>query len=98
MHPALEEGSAFVGLRGVSLDEILCEQHVRTVGKDNCVHFERRVLQLPADRHRSHYVKLNVRVHRYPDATLAVFHGPRLLARYDALGKPADGTNLKTAA
>lgn len=98
MRSAGEEGSAFVGLHGVNLDEILCEQHARTVGKDNCVHFERRVLQIPADRHRSHYVKVNVRVHRYPDTTLAVFHGPRLLARYDASGKPLEWATLQAAA
>jgi transposase len=33
------------------------------------------------------YVKVTVRVHEYPDATLAVFHGPRCLARYHADGR-----------
>ena len=36
--PALEEGSAFVPFVGGSLDDILCEQFERTVGKDNCIH------------------------------------------------------------
>ncbi len=97
-HPAPEAGSAFVPLLGVDIDEILCEQHERTVGKDNCVHFERRVLQIPADQHRCHYVKATVRVHRYLDGTLALFHGPRLLARYDALGKPSDQQEAQAAA
>ena len=96
--PAPEAGSAFVPLLGVNLDEILCEQYERTVGKDNCVHFQRRVLQIPADLHRCHYVKARVRVHRYLDGTLAVFHGPRLLARYDAQGKPTDQLEPKAAA
>ena len=43
-------------------------------------------LQLPADELRYHYVRSRVRVHRYVDATLAVFHGPRKLADYDAAG------------
>ena len=73
-------------LLGIHLDEILCEQFERTVGKDNCVRFEGLVLQIPSDRHRCHYVKAKVRVHRYPDGTLAVFHGPRRLAEYDANG------------
>jgi len=34
-----------------------------------------------------HYMKVKVRVHRYPDGNLAVFHGPRCLARYDAQGQ-----------
>jgi len=97
-HPAPEPGSAFVPLLGVDLDEILCEHYERTVGKDNCVHFERRVLQIPADAHRCHYVKTRVRVHRYQDETLAVFHGPRLLGRYDAQGKPKGQQEPKAAA
>ena len=39
-------------------------------------------LQIPADRHRMHFVKAKVRVHRRPDGELAVFHGPRKLADY----------------
>jgi len=30
---------------------------------------------------------VNVRVHRYSHGTLALFHGPRKLARYDAAGQ-----------
>ena len=65
--PAREEGSAFVPWVGGSLDDILCEQFERTVGNDNCVRFENLFLQIPADRHRCHYVKAKVKVHRYPD-------------------------------
>jgi hypothetical protein len=68
------------------LTDILCEQFERTVGKDNCVRFEGLTLQIPSDRHRCHYVKAKVHVHRYQDGTLAVFHGPRKLASYDAQG------------
>jgi transposase len=82
--PAREEGSAFVPWIGGSLDDILCEQYERTVGHDNCVRFEGITLQIPPDRHRCHYVKAKVRVHCYPDGSLAVFHGPRKLANYDA--------------
>ncbi len=96
--PAPEDGSAFVPLLGVDIAEILCEQHERTVGKDNCVHVERRVLQIPADAHRCHYVQARVRVHRYLDGTLAVFHGPRRLARYDARGKPLGQQEPQAAA
>jgi hypothetical protein len=35
-------------------------------------------------------VKVPVRVHAYPDGTLAVFHGPRCLARYHADGQLID--------
>jgi hypothetical protein len=96
MQPAMEEGSAFVAWIGGDLDDILCEQFERTVRPDNCVHFAGRVLQIPADRHRCHYVKVKVRVLRYPNGTMAICHGPRKLARYDAHG--ALVAQLKAAA
>jgi transposase len=86
MQPSPEEGSAFVAYAGRDLRDILCEQHERVVGNDNCVAFERKKLQLPKDRSRLHYVRVRVRVHRYPDGHMAVFHGPRCLARYDETG------------
>ena len=97
-HLAREEGSAFVPSLGGPLEDSLCEQHERTVGKDNCVRFEGMVLQIPADRHRYHYVKAKVRVHRYADRRLALFHGPRRLATYSANGHPEATESLKTAA
>jgi len=97
-HPAPEEGSAFVPFLGGNLDDVLCEQYERTVGKDNCVHFEGLVLQIPADRHRYHYVKAQVRVHRHADGHLAVFHGPRRLADYDTVGRLLTRSNLHQVA
>lgn len=44
-------------------------------------------LQIPADRHRCHYVKAKVAVLRRTDATLAILHGPRMLAEYTAEGR-----------
>jgi len=86
--PAAEAGSAFVPYVGPDLADVLCLEEERTVGKDNCVTYKRLSLQIPADRHRHHYVKATVRVHEYADATLALFHGPRRLARYRADGTP----------
>lgn len=80
------DGTAYVPFLSGSLPDILCEQHERTVGNDNCVSFEGLSLQLPADEMRHHYVRAKVRVHRYVDGTLGVLHGPRKLASYDAKG------------
>ena len=91
-----DEGSAFVPFAG-ALDDILCVQEERTVSNDNTVRYKRRVLQLPADRHRRHYVKATVRVHAYPDGSLAVFHGPRCLARYRDNGQPIDTPTRQAA-
>ncbi len=54
-------------------------------------------LQIPEDKHRHHYVKAKVRVHEYPDATLAIFHGPRCLARYGAHGTPINTEQRQVA-
>lgn len=96
--PPLEEGSAFVPWIGGNPDEILCEQHDRQVGRDNCVSFEGKKLQIPADKHRCHYIKANVRVHRYENDSMAVFHGPRRLADYERDGKPVREEKAKASA
>jgi len=57
------------------------------VRHDNCISFDAKVLQIPPQQHRCHFVKAKVRVHRYLDDTLAVFYGPRCLARYQADGQ-----------
>jgi len=85
--PAPEAGTAFVPWIGPNLADILCVQETRVVANDNTVRYQGARLQIPQDRHRFHYVKVLVRVHAYPDGTLAVFHGPRCLARYHADGQ-----------
>lgn len=85
---AIREGSAFVPLvAAVELNDILCEQYERTVGNDNCVSFEGMILQIPEGEYRYNYVKTKVRMHRYADGSVAVFHGPRKLADYDIKGQ-----------
>ena len=83
---ALESGSAFVPVSESQVKEILCEHHKRTVGKDNRVRFDGMVLQIPEQKHRYHYVKSKVTVHRYLDKTLSIYHGHMCLGRYDASG------------
>jgi len=86
--PAAEEGTAFMPYVGRPLEEVLCIQESRQVGRDNCVIWKGRALQIPAQRHRHHYVKATVRVHEYPDGRIAIFDGPSCLARFHANGKP----------
>ena len=96
--PALAE-SAFVAVRDpAGLADILCVEEERVVARDNTVAYEGLRLQLPESRARAHYVKARVKVRAYPDGTLAVFHGPRLLARYDATGEPIATADLRVAA
>ena len=79
--------SAFVAADPAQLAEILCVEEERVVGRDNTVVFGRLRLQLPQSRLRHHYVKACVKVRQYPDGSLAVFHGPRCIGRYDAEGQ-----------
>ena len=83
----IAQESGFVKVRDPdALADILCVQQHRVVARDNTVSYEGRCLQLPQSPARPHYVKANVRVHEYPDGTLAVFHGPRRLAGYTTEG------------
>ena len=94
---AAEDGSAFVPFVG-DIDNTLCIQEERLVAHDNTVRYERRVLQIPEQSHRRHFVKAKVRVHEYPDGTLAIFHGRRRLARYTADGILHDPDAVKRSA
>ena len=92
-------GCAFVPyVAQAHLGDILCEQHERVVGNDNTVRFEGLVLQIPEQEIRYSYSRTTVRVHRYVDATLSVWHGPRLLARFDAQGRPSQSTVMQVPA
>ncbi len=67
------------------------------VGNDNTVRYRGLNLQIPPSPLRPHFVKARVRVHDYPDGTLAIFHGPRRLARYRADGAALDHDALLAA-
>jgi len=92
-----EPGAAFVTWAGAGLADILTTQEERTVGNDNTVAYKRLTLQIPEDSHRHHYVKAKVKVHEYHGGQLAIFHGPRCLARYDPKGDLLQEHNQKVA-
>ena len=82
--------------RWAQVQDILCRHEERIVGNDNTVRYHGHFLQIPPSRTRPHFVK--ARVHEYPDASLAVFHGPRRLASYTAAGELIANTNTLLAA
>jgi transposase len=85
--PAAVAESAFVKVADTAvLTEALCVQEDRVVDRANTLSWGRLRLQLPQSPLRPHFVKARVRVHEYPDGALAVFHGPRCIARYNAQG------------
>jgi len=92
-----EPTSMLVPWVGTPIEDILCEQYVRQVGNDNCIRFAGLVLQIPQDQYRYHYVKVKVRVHRYPNDTLAIFHGHRKLAAFNSQGKEVANADKKAA-
>jgi hypothetical protein len=95
--PAAVVESAFVKVADTAvLTETLCVQEERVVDRANTVSWGRLRLQLPQSPLRAHFVKARVRVHEYPDGALAVFHGPRCIARYTAQGEPT--TEVPTCA
>jgi transposase len=81
-------GSAFVPVRSLQWREVMCVQVERVVANDNTVSYKTLHLQIPKCAGRPHFVKAKVHVHHYEDDTLAIFHGPRCLARFAADGKP----------
>ena len=92
-----ESASMFVPWAGTPLQDILCDQYGRTVGNDNCVKFDGITLQIQPDKFRFHYVKVKVRVHRYPNGKLAIFHGHRKLASFNSQGKEVSNLDKKVA-
>lgn len=87
---AEQPGTAFVSAHPAQWLDVLCCQEDRVVANDNTVRYHGRVLQIPPSPVRRHFVRATVRVHEYPDGTLAIFHGPRCVARYRADGNLLD--------
>jgi len=79
--------SAFVTASGTDLDQILCVEEVRVVGKDNTVTFDRLALQIPKQPGRPSCAGLSVSVRKHLDRTHSVWWGPRRLGRFDAHGR-----------
>lgn len=95
--PPEQPDSAFIPDRAGAWRDILCVHEERVVGNDNTVRYRNLILQLPQSPLRRHFVKAKVRVHHYPDDSLALFHGPRCLARYTPEGTFLTHANQKAA-
>lgn len=78
--------SAFTPVAGFDIGNILCVQEERVVAPDNTVHYLGKKLQIPPSPLRHHFVKAQVRVHHYSDDSMAIFHGPREIGRYNPGG------------
>ena len=90
-HPPAEPTSAFVALGPVDLDQILCHEEPRVVGRDNIVRLNGLLLQIPKQPGRRTCAGLHVLVRRHLDGRHSVWLGPRRLGLYDATGRLLGG-------
>ena len=87
--PPADRRSAFVPLGRVDLEQILCVEDERVVGRDNVVTADGVALQLGKQPGRRTCAGLHVLVRRHLDGRHSVWYGARCLARYDARGRAA---------
>jgi transposase len=85
--PAADPASAFVTAGGAPLDQILCHEEVRTVGKDNTVVLDGVRLQITKQPGRATCAGLEVAVRRHLDGSHSIWRGPRCWGVYDARGR-----------
>jgi len=78
--------SAYIRWIGEDLNEVLCHKEERIVQNDNTVRYQGKILQIPQDTFRYHYVRTEVEVRQYLDGTLGVFFGNRNIGRFDRDG------------
>ena len=87
--PPADPVSAFVPLLGrVDLDQILCGEDERIVGRDNVVTADRVPRQLAKQPGRRTCAGRHVLVRRHLSGQHSVWYGGRCLGRYDATGQP----------
>jgi transposase len=87
--PPADPASAFVPLGRVDLDQILCHEEARAVGRDNTVRVGGVVLQIAKQRGRRTCAGLHVVIRRHLNGTHAIWWGTRCLGHYSPTGAPA---------
>ena len=85
--PPADPTSAFVPLDRVDLDQILCVEEERVVGRDNVVVIGGVALQVAKQPGRRSRAGLRVLVRRHLDGQYSIWYGARCLGRYDRQGR-----------
>jgi hypothetical protein len=85
--PPADPASAFVPLGRVDLDQILCVEEERVVGRDNVVVIAGLALQVAKQPGRRSCAGLRVLVRRHLDGQYSIWYGARCLGRYDRQGR-----------
>jgi transposase len=86
--PPADPASAFEPVGAQDLEQILCHEEERVVGRDNTVTLDQVVLQIDKQRGRRTCAGLRVLVRRHLDGRYSVWWGPRCLGRFSAHGRP----------
>jgi transposase len=85
--PPADPTSAFVPLGPVDLEQILCVEEERVVGRDNVVTTAGVALQVAKQPGRRTCAGLRVLVRRHLNGEHSVWYGARCLGRYDRQGR-----------
>lgn len=85
--PAADPASAFVTAGGAELDQILCIEEPRTIGRDNTIVLDKIRLQIPKQPGRPTCVGLAVLARRHLDGSHSVWWGRRCLGSFDPRGR-----------
>lgn len=90
--PPADPASAFVPLGPVDLEQILCVQEERVVGRDNAVTLHGRAFQLERQPGRRSCAGLRVLIRRHLNGAYSIWCGARCLGTYPAVpARPRDG-------
>jgi hypothetical protein len=82
-----DPASAFVPLGRVDLDQILCVEEERVIGRDNVVTLAGLALQVAKQPGRRSCAGLRVLARRHLDRSYSLWYGTRCLGRYDRHGR-----------
>src|SRR6266446_2073218 len=85
--PPADPAPAFVPLGRVDLEQMLCLEEERVVGRDNVVTADRVALQLTKQPGRRTCAGLRVLIRRHLSGHYSVWYGARCLGRYDGQGR-----------
>ncbi len=86
--PPDDPAAAFVPLGSTDLEQILCHEEARVVGRDNTVTFDSLRLQIDKQRGRRSCAGLRVLVPRHHNGQHSIWCGLRRFGLYDRHGRP----------
>jgi len=89
-HAPRDPDPAWVTVGNLDLDQVLCHEEARVVGRDNTVTLDRVVLQVAKQPGRRTCAGLEVLVRRHLDGRHSVWRGAQRLGLFDAAGTPVD--------